>query len=230
MLSYFSAALIVNAEGDVSVGSEGHQGLGTAIFSVLFGAGGHHKPRRPPRPTHLRRNELGNQRDHFNTRVSHRNTFPWDPGEHRQRSHSAMAKEDPPSSEHPNGKAWPAAKGLDRKPEVVDSKNAEIELRRPSIAQMLTHFVPPPGYFVAGGIAGAVSRTCTAPLDRLKVYLIAQTSVKEHAVHALKSGSPTQFAKHALRPLMDATRELWRMGGLRSLWAGKRRLALTLAS
>lgn len=33
------------------------------------------------------------------------------------------------------------------------------------------------GYFLAGGLSGVVSRTCTAPLDRIKVFLIARTDL-----------------------------------------------------
>lgn len=76
------------------------------------------------------------------------------------------------------------------------------------------------GYFVAGGLAGMVSRTATAPLDRLKVYLIAQTQNKKAAVDAAKEGAPIKAARHLGRPLVEATKELWAAGGIRSLFAG----------
>ena len=76
------------------------------------------------------------------------------------------------------------------------------------------------GYFIAGGLAGMISRTATAPLDRLKVYLIAQTGSKEAAVAAAKEGAPVQAVKHLGQPLIDATKELWKAGGVRSLFAG----------
>nr|SVE86549.1 EOG090X0MQF [Daphnia similis]SVE87176.1 EOG090X0MQF [Daphnia similis]SVE87801.1 EOG090X0MQF [Daphnia similis]SVE88434.1 EOG090X0MQF [Daphnia similis] len=56
-------------------------------------------------------------------------------------------------------------------------------------------------HLMAGGIAGAVSRTATAPLDRLKVFL---------QVHGLnKFGSLAACARHMLHE-----------GGVRSLWRG----------
>lgn len=81
--------------------------------------------------------------------------------------------------------------------------------------------IPDPGYFIAGAIAGVVSRTATAPLDRLKVYLIAQTSAQQEMMQAVKSGAPTQAVKLATRPLAKAIRALWNMGGFRSFFTGK---------
>jgi len=86
--------------------------------------------------------------------------------------------------------------------------------------QRLTENTPHLGYFLAGGIAGVVSRTATAPFDRLKVYLIAQTGVKNSTARAAKEGAPLQAAGRASRTLIEATKELWRAGGIRSLFAG----------
>ncbi|KAM0554717.1 hypothetical protein ACHAPJ_006788 [Fusarium lateritium] len=85
----------------------------------------------------------------------------------------------------------------------------------------LTHFVPDPGYFLAGAIAGGVSRTATAPLDRLKVYLLVNTTSRaETAGAALRQGRPIAALKNAAKPFGDAVRDLVRSGGVRSLFAG----------
>lgn len=69
-------------------------------------------------------------------------------------------------------------------------------------------------------MAGMISRTATAPLDRLKVYLIAQVSPKDTIDKALKEGAPVTAVKGFGRNLMEACKDLWRAGGIRSLFAG----------
>ncbi|KAK8193124.1 mitochondrial carrier domain-containing protein [Phyllosticta capitalensis] len=75
------------------------------------------------------------------------------------------------------------------------------------------------GYFVAGGLAGIISRTTTAPLDRLKVYLIAQTRNTD-TVQTAKSGAALTALRKGAQSLVVATKELWATGGIRSLYAG----------
>lgn len=91
------------------------------------------------------------------------------------------------------------------------------------LEEVLTETTPHVGYFLAGGMAGVVSRTATAPFDRLKVYLIAQThtnSAKSAAINAVKAGAPVKAVGWLSWPIVEATKELWRAGGIRSLFAG----------
>ncbi|XP_075230199.1 short Calcium-binding Mitochondrial Carrier [Lycorma delicatula] len=55
-------------------------------------------------------------------------------------------------------------------------------------------------HLVAGGVAGAVSRTCTAPLDRIKIHL---------QVHGRNGKS-----------ILGICRDMIQEGGIRSLWRG----------
>lgn len=108
----------------------------------------------------------------------------------------------------------------DGTPEYDETEDAEVGLE--SITFKLTDFAPHPGYFLAGAIAGGVSRTATAPLDRLKVYLLVNTNNRgETAVAALKRGNPLIALKNAARPFGDGMRDVYRSGGLRGFFAGE---------
>ena len=54
---------------------------------------------------------------------------------------------------------------------------------------------------MAGGIAGAVSRTCTAPLDRLKVLLQVHGGRKQTSI-------------------IDTFKYMYQEGGVKGLWRG----------
>lgn len=200
ILSYYSSTVTVNAEGDVHISDETIEGTGTGKFlKTLFGS---LRPfySRPVSHTNGLQKPIYIYCDHCqaqhlldqSTRADVQlSSHPWDPGPSTQPSHPR----DQPSE-------------------------AEEEVIEPQKVKLLTDLLPEPGYFIAGGVAGAVSRTATAPLDRLKVYLIAQVGVKNEAISAAKSGAPVDAAKKATRPLLDATKQLWRMGGMRSMFAG----------
>jgi solute carrier family 25 phosphate transporter 23/24/25/41 len=192
VLSYFSSTVKVNLEGDVQISDDTIQGLGTRqqFLHAFFGSLFLIAKPLPPSPL------LSDDMATFEMpQVAVSPAVP----------HSAVSRLLPP------------------RPNVQDLDALVLETQESlwqEYKSVLIACVPNPGYFVAGGVAGIVSRTSTAPLDRLKVYLIAQTSVTKEAVEAAKSGNIFRALANSWRPLAIATKELWQAGGMRSLYAG----------
>jgi solute carrier family 25 phosphate transporter 23/24/25/41 len=90
-----------------------------------------------------------------------------------------------------------------------------------NVKPVLIACVPSTGYFAAGAIAGIASRTATAPIDRLKVYLIAQTKKPENSLHGIRPGALSTVFATAYRTTAFAFKDMWAAGGVRSLYAGK---------
>ncbi|EAQ86749.1 hypothetical protein CHGG_08002 [Chaetomium globosum CBS 148.51] len=96
-----------------------------------------------------------------------------------------------------------------------------IEEDAEDVTSRLTDLLPEPGYFLAGAVSGGVSRTATAPLDRLKVYLLVNTNTKANiAAAAAKQGRPLAALRSAGGPIIDAVVSLWKAGGMKTFFAG----------
>jgi len=104
----------------------------------------------------------------------------------------------------------------------ASSEEAHYEEARTELTKSgLTILLPKSGYFVAGAVAGGVSRTATAPLDRLKVYLLVNTKTAASVVlDAAKKGQPLTAVRSAGRPVAEAIAALYKAGGLRTFFAG----------
>lgn len=84
------------------------------------------------------------------------------------------------------------------------------------------------GYFLAGGLSGVVSRTCTAPLDRVKVFLIARTDLnstlltRKTAIQKMaEEKEHRRIPKKKIQsPLVRAARTIYRQGGIKAFYTG----------
>ncbi len=64
------------------------------------------------------------------------------------------------------------------------------------------------------------SRTATAPLDRIKVYLIAQTTSDASATSFIRQGRFLKASAAGSTSFFKACQSIWNVGGVSSLWAG----------
>lgn len=124
----------------------------------------------------------------------------------------------------------------------------ELDLSPDGDVTLINQFLNGFGFFLAGGLSGVVSRTCTAPFDRIKVFLIARTDLSSTVLHSkaeiarqIANGASKQAIAEAERelkrvkleaakseahpktirsPIIQAARTIWKQGGFRAFYVG----------
>lgn len=82
----------------------------------------------------------------------------------------------------------------------------ELDLSPDGDVTLINQFLNGFGFFLAGGLSGVVSRTCTAPFDRIKIFLIARTDLSSTVLHSKKEIA-RQISKGASQKIIDEARQ-----------------------
>jgi solute carrier family 25 (mitochondrial phosphate transporter), member 23/24/25/41 len=240
VLSFYSSVVTVNAEGDSLVSEEILEGLGTTtsfLLQVLFGSllklakpDPTYLPRTPPTSPPLSdlespqsetpSDENANASAEMATKNAPiRSAY----GSASVAAATATAANVPLSGQVLAGTIQRPLSQFDgpEQSEMQDFSDLAKAIHE-AVKTKLTDLLPEPGYFLAGAVSGGVSRTATAPLDRLKVFLLVNTKPPASAaLGAVKHGHPLVAIKSAGGPIAEAIVSLWKAGGFRTFFAGK---------
>ncbi len=230
-LSFYSSIVTVNPEGDSLVSDETLEGLGTAGFllQALFGSLLRIANPDLARPARRVVDAHKSQSSEPPESLSGKEEIPSTPPTDMAASAAAAARYGPAVAVPSQVLADAAVKRPILQYEGAQQSGAQeedisdlIEEAPEGVTSRLTDLLPEPGYFLAGAVSGGVSRTATAPLDRLKVYLLVNTTTSPNAAFAAaaKQGSPLLALRNAGGPIVDAVVSLWKAGGLRTFFAG----------
>lgn len=101
--------------------------------------------------------------------------------------------------------------------------NEDLDLSSEGDITLTNEFIRGFSYFLAGGISGVVSRTCTAPFDRIKVFLIARTDLASTLLNSKKDllvKNPKANINKIRSPIIKAITSLYRQGGIKAFYVG----------
>ncbi|KAI1381376.1 mitochondrial carrier [Hypoxylon crocopeplum] len=220
VFTFYSDILTLNSEGDSVVSEETLQGLGTNLLYTLLGSILRlASPPEIPPDQYSVSPSLPSQEDEEQDTIPIRESSASDDTANMSTSAVQSYAQAPDEISTAPASALLAAEQA----KLPTAQGIEIEtsLTKESKRSVLIKYIPDSGYFIAGAVAGGVSRTATAPLDRLKVYLLVNTTSSTNtALAAAKKGQPLRALKHAGGPFITAVADIYKAGGIRGFFAG----------